>query len=386
MAIPLKYNFRSLLVRRASTLMTVVSIALVVAVFVAVVALANGLETSLVATGHPLNVLALRVGSQSETQSTIPHEALPIIRYYPGVQNAADGEPLVSGEITVLINLVKRESLLGSNVLIRGLSKSGLELRPQVRIVEGRMFQPGQREVIVSRSISKRFKSTALHDTLRFGKGAWTVVGLFEAGRTAFDSEIWADVNQIANDYNRTAYSSILVRAVSPAAARELKNKISGDQRLRLSGHQELDYYAEQTKAAGPIKFLGLLMAVSMAVGACFAAMNTMYAAVIYRTREIATMRVLGFKRGSILFSFLTESLLIALIGGVFGCILALPINGLSTGTTNFRTFSEVTFDFRVTPGVLLDGMLFATALGLLGGFLPAHQAARQGMVAALRA
>jgi putative ABC transport system permease protein len=270
-------------------------------------------------------------------------------------------------------------------VLIRGLSSIGLALRPQVRIVEGRMFQPGLREIAVSRSISKRFKNTALGDKLRFGRGEWTVVGIFEAGRTAFDSEIWADVNQIASDYNRPGYSSVLLRATDETAVRQLKARIAEDQRVRLNGQREIDYYAEQTKTAGPIKFLGMFMAITMAIGACFAAMNTMYAAVANRTREIATMRVIGFKRGSILLAFLFESLLLALIGGLVGCLLSLPVNGLSTGTTNFRTFSEVTFDFRITPGLLLDGMIFAAFIGILGGLLPARQAARQEMVVALR-
>ncbi|RMG44660.1 MAG: ABC transporter permease [Acidobacteria bacterium] len=385
MAIPLKYNFRSLFVRRVSTAMTVLSIALVVAVFVGVMALATGLEMALVTTGDPLNVLVRRRGSDSELSSFISREAFQAMRFLPGVQMNADGTPIASGEIVVVINLPKRGEQKGSNVTIRGVSPVGLALRPQLHIVEGRLFRPGLREVIVSRRISERFQHTGLGDRLQFGKGEWEVVGIFDAGNTAFDSEIWTDVNQLASDYHRESFSSVLLRATDEAAVKQIINRIENDRRYNLLAQPEVEYYEEQTRAAGPIKLLGMFIAIVMGIGACFAAMNTMYAAVTYRTREIATLRVLGFKRGSILLSFLTESLLLALIGGLIGCVLVLPIHGITTGTANWQTFSEIAFAFRITPELLLWGMGFAALMGLFGGIFPARQAARQSPAAALR-
>jgi putative ABC transport system permease protein len=385
MAIPLKYNFRSLLVRRVGTLMTVLSIALVVAIFVGVMALATGLELALVSTGDPLNILVRRRGAESEMSSFVTREAWQAIRFLPGVKTDPGGEPVVSADTVVLINLPKRGEAQGANVTIRGLSPTGLALRPQVRVVQGRMFQPGLREVIASRRISERFQNTSLGDRLKFGKGEWNVVGIFDAANTAFDSEIWVDVNQLASDYNREFYSSALLRAADQRAAQEMISRIENERRWNLTAQPEPDYYKQQTRAAGPIKAMGMFIAVVMGIGACFAAMNTMYAAVTYRTREIATLRVLGFKKSSILLSFLTESLLLALIGGALGCLLALPINGVTTGTANWQTFSEIAFAFRITPQLLTTGMIFAALMGLFGGLFPARQAARKPAAAALR-
>lgn len=385
MAIPVKYNFRSLLVRRASTLMTLLSIALVVAIFVGVMALANGLEAALVSSGDPLNVLVRRRGSDSELTSFVSRQALQAIKYLPGVKVDSKGEPVVSAEIVLVINLPKRGERQGANVTVRGLSPSGLQLRPQMRLVQGRMFQPGLREAIVSRAISRRFQKAGLGEELRFGKGYWKVVGIFEAGNTAFDSEIWVDLNRLANDYNRESTSSVLLRAVDQAAVRQIIERIEGDRRYNLTAQPEAEYYSEQTRAAGPIKALGMFIALVMGIGACFAAMNTMYAAVAYRTREIATLLVLGFRRRSILLSFLIEAMLLALAGGLLGGLMALPVNGLTTGTANWRTFSDIAFAFRVTPRLLLAGMIFAALVGLFGGLLPARRAARQTPAAALR-
>jgi len=385
MAIPLKYNLRSVLVRRVSTLLTVLSIALVVAVTIGVMALATGLETALVSTGDPLNILVRRRGADSELSSLVTRDAWQILRYLPGVKTRPDGEPLASADIVVVINLPRRGSAQGANVTVRGLSPQGMALRPHVRLVAGRMFQPGLREVIVSRRLSERFQQTSLGDRLRFGKGEWTVVGVFDAGQTAFDSEIWTDVNQLASDYNRQFYSSVLLRATDEAAAREIIARVESERRFNLTAEPETEYFREQTRAAGPIKAMGMFIAFILGIGACFAAMNTMYAAVTYRTREIATLRVLGFPRWSILLSFMVESVLLALVGGVIGCLLVLPVNGVTTGTANWQTFSEIAFAFRVTPRLLLAGMIFAILIGLLGGFFPARQAARQTPVLALR-
>jgi putative ABC transport system permease protein len=386
MAIPLKYNFRSLLVRRVSTLMTTLSIALVVAIFVSLMALADGLETALVSTGDPLNILVRRRGSDSELSSYFSREVLQTYRGLPGIRADASGEPIASGEIVIIINAPKRGEQQGINLTVRGVSPTTLKLRPQVRLVEGRMFQPGLREVIVSRRISERFQNASLGDQLPFGKTNWNVVGIFEAGNTAFDSEVWVDINQLAADYNRQQmYSSVLLQTTDGAVMREIINRIENDRRYNLIAQPEVAYYQEQTQAAGPIKALGMFIALVMGVGACFAAMNTMYAAVTYRTQEIATLRVLGFKRRNILLSFLTESLILALAGGALGCLLTLPINGFSTGTANWRTFSELAFAFRITPQLLLAGMAFAALMGIFGGIFPAWRAARQTPAAALR-
>lgn len=385
MAIPLKYNFGSMLIRKVSTIMTALSIALVVFIFVSVMALAGGLETALVSSGEPQNLLVLRRGSGSELSSGVPRSALQVIKYLPGIEANSSGEPLVSAEVFAIINLPKTADGKIANIAIRGVSPAGMNLRPRMRMVEGRTFQPGLRELIVSRTISQRFPAAALGNTLRLGKADWKVVGVFEAGNTSFDSEIWADVNQVADDFNYQSYSSVLLRANDEAALGNIRQRIEADRSYNLMAQRESEFYEKQTWAAAPIKLLGMFIAVVMGVGACFAAMNTMYSAVSYRTKEIATLRVLGFKRRSILFSFLMESMLVALTGGILGCLLTLPINRITTGTTNLQTFSEVAFAFRTSPLLLAVGISFATLIGLLGGYFPARQASRQPPAAALR-
>lgn len=385
MRIPLSYNLRNLRVRAFSTVMTALSVGLVVAVFIGIMALARGLEQAFVSTGDPLNVVVLRQGAQVETSSSVSRQALQDIRYLPGVAADAQGAPLVSPEVIVLLNLPKRGDGQGSNVLVRGLSAQGFALRPQVRMVAGRPFRPGLREVIVGRAMADRFQGAGLGESLRFGRSRWTVVGIFDAGRTAFASEVWADASELADDFDRAAYSSVLLRAETPLASRSLTQRISEDQRLHLKALSEPDYYAEQTKAAGPIKILGNFLAVVMAIGASFAVMNTMYAAVARRSREIGVLRVLGFGPRSILASFLVESVILAAAGGILGCLLALPLHGLATGTTNFRTFSEVAFGFRITPDLLAEGLVFSLVMGSLGGLLPARAASRQPMLETLR-
>jgi ABC-type lipoprotein release transport system permease subunit len=385
MAIPIKYNLRNLVVRRTTTLMTALSITLTVMVFVLLMALAQGLETSLTVTGQPLNILIMREGSQSEATSSVTRDSLQVIKYLDGIAKTEKGEPWVSPEEIILINLPRRGQEQGSNVTIRGLGADGPSLRPEFKLVAGRFFRSGLREVIVSKRIAGRFQNCGLDDKLKFAKGYWTVVGLFEAGGGAYDSEIWTDANDLAADFNRDAYSSVMLRATDAAAVDRLRDQISSDRRLHLKAVTEREYYENQTLFAAPIKALGLFIAGLMAVGASFAAMNTMYAAVARRTKEIGTLRVVGFSRGSILLCFILESLLIALLGGVLGCILALPVNGITTGTTNFATFSEVAFNFRVTPRLLMEGMAFAAFMGLIGGFFPAWRAAHENIVTALR-
>ena len=385
MAIPLKYNLRNLAVRRTTTSMTAFSITLTVTVFLVLMALAQGLQTSLTATGHPLNLLIMRDGSQSETQSSVQRDALQVLRYLEGIAKTDQGEPWVSPELIVLINLPRRGQVQGSNVTIRGLGPEGFSLRPEFRLVEGQAFRSGMREVIVSKRIAERFQNCALGEKIKFAKGYWTVVGIFDVGNTAYASEIWTDANDLGQDFDRDAYSSVFVRATDTGALNRLKQQVTDDRRLHMKAQTEKEYYERQTSSAAPIKFLGIFIAGLMAVGASFAAMNTMYAAVARRTKEIGCLRVLGFSRGSILLSFIIESVIIAALGGFLGCVMALPINGVSTGTTNFMTFSELAFSFRITPGLLLGGMIFSILMGFIGGLFPAWRAAHENIVTALR-
>ncbi|MGH9432677.1 MAG: ABC transporter permease [Terriglobia bacterium] len=385
MAIPLKYNLRNLMVRRTTTLTTALSITLTVAVFLVLMALAQGLETSLTSTGNPLNVVIMREGANSEAVSIVDHDSYQVIRYLHGIDKDPQGNPWVSPEVIILINLKRRADNTGANVTIRGLGSEGPSLRPQFKLVAGRMFRPGLREVIVSGRISQRFKDCGLGDRLKFAKGYWTVVGIFTAGNSAYDSEIWGDVNDLASDFDRQVYSDVVVRAQNPAAVSRIADEVANDRRLHLKPETEKQYYEKQTSSATPIKDFGIFIAILMAVGAAFAAMNTMYAAVARRTHEIGTLRALGYSRKSVLASFVLESIFIAVLGGIIGCLVAFPVNGITTGTTNFTTFSEVAFQFQVTPLLMVRGIIFAAVIGLLGGFFPAWRASHEGIVTALR-
>lgn len=375
--IPIKYNFRSLIVRRIGTLMTMLGVALTVAVFVSVLALLHGLESAFVDSGEPLNLIMIRQGSQAETNSFFD-------RNIKGIVESTEGVTAAAGEIIVLIN---HPRITGetANIIVRGVSDKSLELRPRVKIVEGRMLRPGLREVMVSKAISNRFRSAKLGDKVRIGRSEWDIVGIIDAARTAYDSEIWGDYNEIAGEFERPIYSSLLVRCADEEALAAVKARLADDRRIQLDVFRQREYFESQTGTMTPIKVLGYLIAVIMSIGSSFAVMNTMYAATAYRTREIATLRVLGYKRRNIVLSFMLESLVLALLGGVLGCLLALPINGLSTGMGNFVTFSEMVFDFQVTPEVMLYGLIFAGVMGLAGGFLPARLAARLTIVHALR-
>ncbi|HEU0005615.1 MAG TPA: ABC transporter permease [Terriglobia bacterium] len=386
MAIPLSYNFRNLRVRKTTTVMTALGIALTVAVLLGILAMVAGLKSALQSSGNPLQIIVMRKNSPSELSSQIAREAISAIRFKEGIQKFPDGEPLVSGEIVTVMNLPRKNNPEGANVTIRGLAQTGVKMRPEIRMLSGRWFEPGQREVTVGKSIATRFVNAALGDSLRFGRGDWKIVGVFDAGRTAFDSEIWGDLNQIATDFNRNeVMSSALVRAVDPISLEALKNSMADDQRLYLEAKTETEYYAAQTTTARPVEFLGMFVAVIMAVGSSFAAMNTMYAAVARRAREIGTLRILGFSRGSILLSFVFESLLLSLLGGLLGILLVVPLNGLESGIGNNVTFSETGFDFRITPAIIGIGLSFATLMGILGGLLPARSASKADILAALR-
>jgi putative ABC transport system permease protein len=386
MAIPIKYNFRNLKMRKGLTIMTALGIALTVTTAVFLMALLAGLNRAFVRSGDPLNVLVLRKGSQAELSGGFDAALFPTLRELPGIAKDSSGEPVASGEWVVVVVLPRKDGTGDVNVSVRGMMPAGRELRPNVKLVEGRWFAQGQREVVVGRNIHSRFAGTNVGDTLDFGKGKWTVVGVFDAGGTGYDSEIWSDVNQMAPDFDRTGgYSSAYLRATDPVAADALKNRVSDDQRLKLDGMLETDYYAKQTSSGGPIKFVGTFVAIIMAIGSSFAAMNTMYAAVAYRGREIATLRVLGFSRPSILTSFILESLMLSLLGAVIGIALMLPFNGMQTGVGNQLTFSEMVFSLQMTPGVALKAIIFGVIMGLLGGIFPAWHAARQNILTALR-
>jgi putative ABC transport system permease protein len=318
-------------------------------------------------------------------QSGVSKEAFQIIQSLPGIARDTEGKPVASGEIAVVVNLPRRASGESSNVTLRGVSQTGIAMRPQIKLVEGRMFRPEVGEAIVSRKIADRFTGAGLGQTLQLGRRSLTVVGVFDAGGTAFDSEIWSDVNDVASAFDRSGYSSVLARAESVATRDQLANRIAAEQRLKLEAKPEMKYYEEQTGASAPIKGLGIFVAIILGVGACFGGMNTMYAAVSYRTREIGTLRALGFSKASIMLSFVIESMIIALIGGLVGCLLALPVNGIATGTMNFRTFSEIAFSFKITPDLFVSALIFAAFLGLLGGLLPSRMAARMPITKALR-
>jgi putative ABC transport system permease protein len=386
MAIPISYNIRNLRMRKGLTIMTALGIALTVTIAIFLMALLAGLNRAFVSSGNPQNVLVLRKGSQAELSGGFDASLFPILTTLPGIAKDDRGEPLASGELVVVIVLLRKDGTGEVNVTVRGMMPDGLQLRASTKLVEGRWFQTGQREVVVSKSIRDRFSHANIGDAMEFGKGSWKVVGVFDAGGSAYESEVWGDVNQMASDFDRQgAYSSAYLRATDPMAADALKNRVSDDQRIGLEGVPETEYYAKQTSSGGPIKYIGIVVAVIMAIGSSFAAMNTMYAAVAYRGREIATLRVLGFSRPAILTSFVLESLMLALMGAVAGILLMLPFNGMQTGTSNSVTFSEVVFALRITPLVAGVAVAFALAMGLVGGLAPAWHAARQNILNALR-
>jgi putative ABC transport system permease protein len=386
MAIPISYNVRNLVLRKGLTVMTALGIALTVTTAIFLMSLIAGLDRAFVSSGNPLNVLVLRKGSEAELTGGFDRSLFPTMKELPGIAKDSHGEPMASGELVVVIVLPRKDGTGEVNVTVRGMMPDGLEMRPAAKLTEGRWFVPGQREVVVSQSIRDRFSRAHIGDTMEFGKGSWKVVGVFDAGGSAYESEIWGDVNQMASDFDRTeSLSSAYLRATDPVAAEALKNRVSDDQRIKLEGYIEKDYYAKQTSSGTPIKVIGTVVAFIMAIGSIFAAMNTMYAAVAYRGREIATLRVIGFSRPAILTSFVLESLMLALLGALVGILLMLPFNGMQTGTSNAVTFSEVVFALRITPQVAITAVVFALIMGLVGGLAPAWHAARQNILNALR-
>lgn len=387
MAIPLTYTLHSLRARWMSTIVAVLGIAGTVGVFVAMLALASGFRATLVASGSPQNVLIRRAGATSEMDSLVQLEQVRVVEDAPGVARGSDG-PLASREVVVIAALPLKRTGTDANVQVRGVSAKVLAVRDSVRVVAGRFFQAGLNELVVGRNVAASYAGFELGRAVRFGGGTWTVVGVFDAGGSAFDSEIWCDGSVLNQVYQRprNLFQSVTVRLVSPAALASLKEAIGADPRLTVQVDREIEYYEKQSQQLTTlILVLGTIVAVVMGVGAIFGALNTMYSAVAERSREIATMRALGFGVASVVASFVVEALCLAMVGGLLGCIAVLPLNGLTTGTMNWQTFSHLAFAFSVTPPLLAAGLAFALLMGLVGGVPPALRAARQPIAAALR-
>jgi putative ABC transport system permease protein len=388
MKIPFVYNVRSVMQRPVSTALTALGIGLVVAVFVAMLALANGFIAALVKTGSSDNVLLLRRGADSELSSSVPREAIGILSASPHIAAGADGRPLVSAETYTVLNIPRAgaDSFAVANVVARGVSDKAFEVRRNITVSEGRRFASGQSEICAGAKLVGRFPNLGVGDVLRFANRDWKVVCHFTANGSSFESEIWGENEQFQNVFRGNAFQAVTFRLKDPAAFDEAKRSFLADQRVQVDAHRESEFYASQSELLGNIlRFLGIMITAIMAVGAVFGAVNTMYAAVSSRTSEIAVLLTLGFHPRSVLTSFLAESALIALMGGVIGCLMALPINGVVTSTTNWASFSEIAFAFRVTPMLLLAGLVFAVVMGVVGGFFPARRASKLPVVQALR-
>jgi ABC-type lipoprotein release transport system permease subunit len=388
MRIPFSYIWRSLWARRLTTLLTVGGVALVVFVFAGVLMLARGLQATLVETGAADNVIVLRRSANSELVSQANRETADLLETEPEVALAADGRPLLSKELMVVIDLSRKQTNAQSNVSVRGVSPHGLELRPGVRIVSGQAFRFGTHEVVVGSNIARHFQGVTIGKELTFGGDRWTVVGLFDAGGTGFDSEIWGDVDQLMQAFGRPVYSSVTFRLRDPAQLAALQTRLKADPRTQyIELKPERQYYREQSQAmANFIRILGLIVTSIFSVGAMIGAMITMYAAVASRVVEVGTLRALGFRRRSVLGAFLVESVLLAAIGGAAGVGLASLLSFARVSTMNFATFSEVGFGFALSAGVVTSALMFAVVMGVVGGFLPAVRAARLDIVTALRA
>ena len=386
MALPLKYNIRNIVVRKGSTLATAFTIGLTVAVFLMVMALARGIDLTLSSSGEPLNMIVLREGSTAELNSALTRENFKDLMYLDGV--AREGEaPLATGELITLIYKARKGMSQGSNVTVRGVGPMSFKLRSGFNIVAGKQFQPGLPEAVVSKRISERFQGLDVGDKFKIQTTEYTVVGLFDSAGKAFESEIWVDNNSLSSTTKRDGYSSVLMRVNDQNALTALSKRITDDPKLHLKAVSERVFYEDQQGAAsGMLKGLAVFISFIMAVGAGFAGMNTMYAAVARRTKEIGTLRVLGFSRLSILTAFLLESVAIAVIGAAIGIVLALPLNFVSTGTSNWLTFSEIAFNFRVTFDLMLSALIFGAIIGLVGSLLPSIRASRYKIVDALRA
>jgi putative ABC transport system permease protein len=387
MAIPLVYNVRSVRARWTSTIVAVVGIAGTVGVFIAMLSLARGFKATLVSSGSADNALITRAGATSEMTSGVSIDAVKIIQDAPGIARGAEG-PLLTPESVLMAPIPLRSTGTDANVVFRGVSPNVLTIRSNVKIAEGRMFRHGLSEIVVGKNAKATYSGLTLGSNIDLGSGHWQVVGIFDAGGSAFDSEVWGDPHLINGAYNRpdTFSQSVTVHLTSPAALQQLRDSLTTDPRLNVDVTREIDYYAKQsTRMTTLITRLGGFVAAIMAIGAIFGALNTMYSAVAERGREIGTMRALGFGGPSVVFSFLFEALLISFVGGLVGCLAVLPLNGLTTSTMNFQTFSNLAFAFKITFDLLWMGVLFALVMGVLGGMPPAIRAASRPVATALR-
>jgi putative ABC transport system permease protein len=382
--IPTYYNLRNLKVRATATALTAGGIAITVGVVVVVAGLLAGLNHAFAFNGDPLNVLLLRKGLDTEYASSVTKESFQIVKTLPALALSEDGQPMASLEVVTGIVLSRRDGSGDTNVTLRGITSQGIQLRPKVKLIEGRWFNEGQREMVAGQSLKKRF-DVAVGSKVFFGRGEWTVVGVFGNNGAAQESELWSDVNQVAGESPRPHFSSMLVRAKNSAGVSDLLQSVATDPRLALATFREPDYYRHQTLAGNSMKFIGLFIAAIMGAGSCFAAANAMYASVAYRTHEIAVLRVVGFSRPQILGSFLLESTAMAFLGGVLGVLLLLPFQGFTTGTFNSFTFSEMIFKLEITPLVVAFALGAALLMGIIGGMMPAWSASRQDIVATLR-
>lgn len=387
MAIPLIYNVRSVRARWTSTIVAVLGIAGTVGVFVAMLSLARGFKATLVASGSADNALVMRAGSSSEMMGGITLDSIKVIQDAPGIARGSNG-PLITQDVVGVMPIPLISTGTDANVQIRGVSPNVLEIRKFVKMSQGRMFNPGMSEIVVGKNASKTYSGLTIGNKIDMAGGHWEVVGVFDANGSAFDSEIWTD-SRVLNDILKrpsNIFQSATVHLESPSSFQALKDSLTSDPRLNVDVTREIDYYAKQsTTMTTLITVLGGLVAAIMAIGAVFGALNTMYSAVAERGREIATMRALGFNAYSVVFSFLVEALLISFIGGVIGCLVVLPLNGLTTSTMNFQTFSNLAFAFKITPELLVKGVIFALVMGVVGGLLPAVRAASLPVATALR-
>ncbi|MGC1402040.1 MAG: ABC transporter permease [Thermodesulfobacteriota bacterium] len=386
MKIPFSYSFRNLWTRKMTTILTISGMALVVYVFAAVLMLSEGLKKTLKDTGSFQNAIIVRRSADAEVMSIIQRREADIIETQPEIALDQKGDPLISREVTVLVALPKIETNKVGQVTIRGTSKKSLDLRPHVVLKAGRFFRPGTSEIVIGSSIAKRFKGTGLGQTIRFGLRDWQVVGILDAQQTGFDSEIWADADQVMNTFRRPVYSSIVLKLRDSKSFEPLKKRLEGDPRLTVTVKREAQFYADQSEImARFIRILGLSMTIIFSFGAMIGAMVTMYAAVANRTVEIGTLRALGFPRKSILAAFLIESLLLGALGGIMGLGSASLMQWVSISTINWQTFSELAFSFILNVRIAGQTFAFALIMGLFGGFLPALRAARLNIVEALR-
>ena len=383
--IPFVYNVRNLGQRRVSTALTAIGIALVAWVFIFTLALAGGFEAALRSTGSAENAIVVRSGSTAELTSIVTREMAAAIQSQPEIARAPDGQPLATAELLVIWNL-PRKSGTTTNVVVRGIGPKSAALRPGVRLIAGRMFRPGLDEIVVGKMVAERFQHASVGDKLKLSGREWNVVGVFDAGGTSYDSEIWGDVELFMPVFDRPVYQNVILRLDDPSHLAALKKRLEADPRMSVAVHREDQFYAAQSgQLATLLRTLGTFVTLIMALGAVFGALNTMYASVGARTKEIGTLRAIGFSRGAVLLSVLIESTLLALLGGVIGCLFALPVRAFTTSTMSFATFSELAFRFDVTPMMLAAGLAFSAAMGLVGGFFPARRAASMEVVDALR-